>query len=177
MKKIIAVLLSVVVALSFACCTKKVDEKEPVATNNEASIKEESDSKIYKVGETWTVPNLLSFTITGVKEVEPEPEYNEGVEPACVYLIDYKYENLGFEDEILDGLYMFLSSYVVDSQKKEGYSYQISEDIKYPKTIKVGESCEAQDVIALDNKGNFLITMCEYDSMFNRYSATFEIEV
>ncbi|MBQ0098488.1 MAG: hypothetical protein KBS62_06115 [Oscillospiraceae bacterium] len=177
MKKVLALLLILVLTLSLACCTKKIEDNTDIATEDEVEISRKSDSKIYKIGETWTVPDLLSFTITGVKEVQPQPEYNEGLSPEAVYLIDYKYENLGFEDDILEGLYMFVSGNVVDSKNQEGYSYYTTDEIKFPKTIKVGESCEAQDVVALDNKGKFMITMREYDSMFNEYVATFEIDV
>ena len=176
MKRYLALIICVALLFTLAGCTKKVSENTDAATEDEISISRKTDSKIYKIGETWTVPDLLSFTITGVKEVEPQPEYNDGLSPEAVYLIDYEYENLGFEDDILDGLYMFVSGYVVDSKNEDGYSYYTTDEIKYPKTIKVGETCSAQDVVALDNRGKFLITMREYDSAFNEYAATFEIE-
>ena len=52
----------------------------------------------YTIGETWTVDGQWSLTVTGVTETAERNEYADE-KPAAVYIVDYEYTNIGYEDE------------------------------------------------------------------------------
>ena len=126
-----------------------------------------------KIGETWVVDGQWKFTINSVRESELETDYN-GMDPEKVYVVDYTYENIGFDDGY--GLYMYLDSCVVDSAGMMGYSYPGDVD-SYPKSINPGETCNAQDSIGVDHAGSFRIYMSEYDDNDELFTQTFLVEV
>lgn len=91
-------------------------------------------------------------------------------------LLTYTYENLGYDDDIMDGLYISLDDGIVDSAGKMGYSYP-GDMTLYPQETPVGATCEAQVCIGVDNAGNFKINYSNYDRDYNKYSAVFSVEI
>ena len=67
-----------------------------------------------KNGETWTVDGQWSMTILGASMTEERNEFSD-LNPAVIYVVDYTYTNLGYEDTILDGLYITLDQEILDS--------------------------------------------------------------
>ena len=65
----------------------------------------------YTIGETWTVDGQWSLTVTGVTETA---ERNE--KPAAVYIVDYEYTNIGYEDEdgIAKGIFFDMEDTIID---------------------------------------------------------------
>lgn len=68
----------------------------------------------YGIGDTWEVEGQWKLTIDGVTITDERNEYADE-EPAQVVIIDYSYENIGYEDEdgIMDGLY-----FAIDNEHK-----------------------------------------------------------
>lgn len=134
-----------------------------------------SDKAEYGIGDTWTVEGQWSVTLESVEELTSRNEYDDR-DPAAVYVLTYTYENLGYDDEIMDGLYISLDDGIVDSQKKMGYSYPGDISL-YPQETPVGASCEAQVCIGVDNAGDFKINYSTYDGNGQKQSAVFTVPV
>lgn len=129
----------------------------------------------YKIGETYVVEGQWKITVDSVEATEDRNEYS-GKTPGAVYIVTYTYENIGYDDDYTDGLYIDLEGGIVDSAGKMGYSYP-GDVTLYPQETPVGASCEAQACIGVDNPGNFKINFSMYDGNTEKQSAVFEIEV
>lgn len=141
-----------------------------------AKYTEGTSQEEYKIGETWTVPGQWSLTINSVEETADRNEFEER-QPGAVYIVNYAYENLGYEDEYMGGLYLsFDLGNVVDSAGKMGYSYPGTVDM-YPQETPVGATCEAQACIGVDNPGSFKIHFSTYDGTSTEQSAVFSVDM
>lgn len=129
----------------------------------------------YKIGETYIVEGQWKITVDSVEATEDRNEYSDKT-PGAVYIVTYTYENIGYDDDYTDGLYIDLEGGIVDSAGKMGYSYP-GDVTLYPQETPVGASCEAQACIGVDNPGNFKINFSMYDGNTEKQSAVFEIEV
>ena len=69
----------------------------------------------YTIGETWTVDGQWSLTVTGVTETAERNEFSEKA-PAAVYIVDYEYTNIGYEDEdgIAKGIFFDMEDTIID---------------------------------------------------------------
>ena len=143
---------------------------------DEAQISSESTSQdTYKIGETYVVEGQWKITVNSITATDDRNEYSDK-NPAAVYLVTYTYENLGYDDDIINGLYISLDDGIVDSAGKMGYSYP-GDISMYPQETPVGASCQAQACIGVDNAGSFKINFYNYDSNNQKQSAVFEIDV
>ena len=129
----------------------------------------------YRIGEAWTVDGQWSLTVTGISEMKERNEFSE-YDPEAVYVIDYAYTNLGFEDEIWDGLYLNIDDCVVDSVGFMGYSYPGDID-NYAKETPVGATCKAQACVGVRHAGDVQIIVTKYDGEGKRQSAVFWAEL
>lgn len=134
-----------------------------------------TDQDSYKIGDSWVVEGQWKVTVNSVEETSDRNEYAEQ-NPAAVYIVTYTYENIGYEDDFMDGLYISLEDGIIDSAGKMGYSYPGDISL-YPQETPVGASCEAQACIGVDNAGNFKINFNTYDGNSEKQSAVFDIEV
>lgn len=134
-----------------------------------------TDQDSYKIGDSWVVEGQWKVTVDSVEETSDRNEYAEQ-NPAAVYIVTYTYENIGYEDDFMDGLYISLEDGIVDNAGKMGYSYPGDISL-YPQETPVGASCEAQACIGVDNAGNFKINFNTYDGNGEKQSAVFDIEV
>lgn len=127
-----------------------------------------------KNGETWTVDGQWSMTILGASMTEERNEFSD-LNPAVIYVVDYTYTNLGYEDTILDGLYITLDQEILDSTGAEGCFYPglIS---NLPENVPVGATCRAQAWIGVENPGTFKINMSMYDVKMNQHQASFTVD-
>ena len=87
-----------------------------------AKIPSSTNQKEYKIGETWVVEGQWKLTVDSVEETQDRNEFAEQ-QPQAVYIVTYTYENLGYESEYSDGLYLSMEDSIVDSAGKMGYSY------------------------------------------------------
>ncbi len=148
---------------------------ESVETAETSGKTEEKTS--YAIGETWTVDGQWSLTITGVTATSYRNEFYTTHTPSAVYIVDYTYTNIGYESNIMDGLYLDLSSEtVVDSEETMGYSYPAT-NVTHPSQTPVGATCKAQAAIGVDNAGSFTLSVNKYDGNNDKQKATFDITV
>ena len=151
-----------------------ITSKSPEAATAISSFQLQGD---YNIGETWTIDGQWKLTVTGVRKATEKSPF-ETTEPAAAYLVSYTYENLGYVDSdgIMDGLYFIMDDVIVDSTGSLGRPYVISVD-KEPLETPVGETCEAEVGIALDNPGSFVLYVSDYDGNGTKQSASFKIDV
>lgn len=143
---------------------------------DEAKSSSESTSQdSYKIGESYVVDGQWKITVNSVAATDDRNEYSDK-NPVAVYIVTYTYENLGYEDDYMDGLFVSLDDGIVDSAGKMGYSYPGNVTL-YAQEAPVGASCEAQACIGVDNPGNFKINFSAYDGNETKQSAVFDIEV
>lgn len=147
------------------------DEDTPSETPSEPS----SQGKVFNIGETWIVDGQWEFTITGVTETDDRNQYSEK-KPGAVYIVDFTYKNIGYEDDIMDGLFFDISSTIVDNAGEMGYGYP-NTVVNVAKATPVGATCKAQECIGVDNPGDFKIMISEYDGNSEKRSATFNLNV
>ena len=161
-KKFLSLALSAMIGLSLTACG------EPTAainTTKDNTVKEEpsasEEKKEVAVGETWEVDGQWKLTVNSVTETADRNEFSDK-EPAAVYIIDYTYENIGYEDDFMDGLYINPDSgQIVDAANNMGYSYPVMVD-REPEEVPVGASITAQTAIGVDNPGDFKINLSEH---------------
>ena len=134
-----------------------------------------SDQDSYSLGETWTVPGQWRITLNEVEETADRNEYAD-TDPAAVYVLTYTYENLGYESDYMDGLFVDLSQGIVDAAGSMGYEYP-GDVTYYPQETPVGASCKAQICIGVDNPGDFQVHYSAYDGEENEQKTVFSISV
>ncbi|MBO5476993.1 MAG: hypothetical protein J6A15_04510 [Clostridia bacterium] len=146
--------------------------------NSTTNNSNKTENKVYKLGETWTVDGQWNLTVNSVTTTTERNQFSDKT-PAQVLIVDYSYENLGYEDDIMDGLFISLEiETIIDANGEVGYSYPNSV-ANYPQEIPVGAKCSnAQACIAVDNTSDKIkIIVTEYDSNDKKQKATFELEV
>ena len=153
---------------------KTIDELQKQLDEASSGAKSTSQDT-YKIGESYVVEGQWKITVDSVEATDDRNEYSDK-KPAAVYLITYTYENIGYDDDIMNGLYISLDDGIVDSSGKMGYSYP-GDISMYPQETPVGASCQAQACIGVDNAGSFKINFYNYDSNGQKQSAVFEIDV
>lgn len=104
MKKLTAIVLTGALLLLTAC-----------SDSDSGSGKKSKKKDYYTIGETWTVDGQWSLTVTGVTETAERNEYSEK-KPVAVYIVDYEYTNIGYEDEdgIAKGIFFDMEDTIID---------------------------------------------------------------
>ena len=100
---------------------KTIDELQKQLDEASSGAKSTSQDT-YKIGESYVVEGQWKITVDSVETTDDRNEYSDK-NPAAVYLVTYTYENLGYDDDIMNGLYISLDDGIVDSAGKMGYSY------------------------------------------------------
>lgn len=157
--------------------TVKLEKTASESNTDSASENEEDEEEetVYGIGDTWTVDGQWELTVNSVEETQDRNEFSDKT-PAAVYIVNYSYTNIGYEDDIMDGLYLSMEDTIVDAGGIMGYSYPGS-ITQYPQATPVGATCNAQACIGVDNAGDFKITVNTYDGESNKQTATFELSV
>ena len=175
----IALAAAILLVGGTACSSTTTDTSGTTdqTTTSVTTATPEPEETAYAIGETWTVDGQWSLTIDSVTTSDERNEFSDKT-PAAVYIVDYTYTNIGYEDEsgLMDGLYLDISSNVVDSAGFMGYSYP-GNITSYPQETPVGASCKAQACIGVDNAGSFQLNVTQYDGNGDKQSATFDISV
>ena len=157
--------------------TTQAETTTEAETNTEAETEPEDDG-VYEIGETWEVEGQWKITVDSITATDDRNEFAD-TDPAAVYIIEYTYENLGYEDEsgMMDGLFVdFSMGQIVDAEKFMGYSYPGDQEL-YAQEVPVGAKMKAQSVIGVDNPGSFTVTLSMYDGNGNEQEATFNCVV
>ena len=139
-KKLTAIVLAGAMVLLTAC-----------SDSGSGSGRKSKKKDYYTIGETWTVDGQWSLTVTGVTETAERNEFSEKT-PAAVYIVDYEYTNIGYEDEdgIAKGIFFDMEDTIVDSGGIMGYSYP-NDVARTPNEAPIGSTCKAQACIGVDN--------------------------
>lgn len=180
-RRILALLFGAAMVFALAACgggdAGEAPAGEEQSSDQAAEQAETPEKTEYKIGETWTVDGLWEMTVTGVTETADRNEYDER-EPTAVYIVDYTYTNIGFEDDsgFWDGLYLSADSSIIDNAGTMGYSYP-GDVSYYPKETPVGATCKAQACIGVDTAGSFKLIVSQYDANGEEHDATFLVEV
>ena len=125
----------------------------------------------YDMGDTWTVDGQWELTINGVHTTDERNEYSY-YNPAAVYIVNYTYTNLGYENDYSDGLYMGIDDTIVDAEGWMGYSYPGS-ITNYSQMAPVGATCDAEACIGVDHAGTFTLYVTVYDGQGEKQTASF----
>jgi len=131
----------------------------------------------YNIGETWTVDGQWTLTVTGVTLTEDRNQFSDK-SPAAVYIVDYTYTNIGYEDSlgIMDGIYFTLDDIIVDSIGKMGDSYPLTVT-KSAQEAPVGATSDGQVCICVNNPGSFKLYVTKYDGNDEKQKAIFNVTV
>ena len=131
------------------------------------------------VGDTWTVDGQWKLTIDSVTTTPDRNQFAD-INPQQVVIVTYSYENLGYENDIMDGLYFDLNmdASVVDAAGEMAVSYpgNIS---KHPQETPVGAKCTgAQSCIGLMNASDTItMKITKYDGNGNSQSIDCNLKV
>lgn len=145
----------------------------PSNNSNDTTV----STPVFNLGQTWTVPGQWKITINYATEMSERNPYSDK-NPVAVYLIDYTYENIGYTDDMMDGLFISLGiERVIDSNGYAGYDYPNSPTY-FPQCIPVGAKCHAQSCIAVDHKGPLKVYIDNYaGNSYTKYSAIFNVPI
>ncbi|MCO7151880.1 hypothetical protein [Vagococcus lutrae] len=157
--------------------TEAKKETDETITETTEEIKEvKKDEKIvYKQDEWWEVDGQWRLKVNNVTTTDERNQFSDK-EPAQVVIIDYTYENLGYESDFQD-LFM-IPEKVIDSQKKMAEPYPASGKGDPQPTPPGAMTENATYVYGLNNEGGpITIIFEEYDNDSNLQKATFEIDI
>lgn len=148
--------------------TTTVSKEETTATS-------EIENKVYQVDEWWEVNGEFRLKVNIVTVTEDRNQFSDK-EPEQVVIINYTYENLGYEGSTQD-LYMRPKT-VVDSQNSVAERYPARTGTN-PTTVPIGATLEGAEIAyGLNNPGgNIQIKFEQRDTDRNKHEATFEIPV
>lgn len=172
-KKLLFIVLSLVLCIGLIGCGGGDSD---TASGSEPEQKEKD--VVYGIGDTWEVDGQWKLTIDSVTVTDQRNEFAD-TEPAEVIIVNYTYENLGYEDSdgYMDGLFLDLEmAQIIDSGGQMCQSYPAVETINYAQEAPVGATCNAQAAIGLTTAGAPVkLILNEYDGNGNKQKATFEL--
>lgn len=176
-RKALLLLLTLAVALAFSACGDSGSGSSDTASDEPAAEEQAetpAKAETYGVGDTWTVDGKFSVTINSITATDERNEFYDGEEPAEVVIIDYTYNNIGYENEIMDGLFVDFDK-VMDNDGNMCQTYPANLN-KYAQATPVGGTCNAEEAYALKVAGGTVTVMISlYDDDYNEYKATFEL--
>lgn len=146
----------------------------PQYTGEEGKTDSTESSKVYGLGEPWTVDGSFSVVFNSAINTTERSEYS-GDKPQVV-ILTYEYENIGFEKGTSDFSVTNLTA--IDSNKVLGDSYSLP-DLKYPKSAPVGtKSVGNQVAFGLNNVSSEITVNVEvYEDGSGNHKATFKLPV
>ncbi len=144
-----------------------------VVNSNKTSAAE----KIYSLGDTWTVDGFWAFTFNSATSTDKRNQYSDKT-PNQVVVLDYIFENLGFQSNIID-FYTSSDHMKVLDEKGEAASTYPGNLIIYPiETPSDKKYSGAQEVFGLNNESSIITVYVEiYDNNKEKHNATFKLKV
>ncbi|MES5415238.1 hypothetical protein ABVF54_12725 [Enterococcus mundtii] len=134
-----------------------------------------TENKIYGIDEWWEVDGEFRLKVNNVTVTEDRNQFADK-EPEQVVVINYTYENIGYEGTSQD-LYMRPKT-VIDSHNSVAERYPARTGTK-PTTVPIGATLEnAEIAYGLNNSGDSVqIKFEQRDTYRNKHEAIFEIPV
>lgn len=152
---------------------EEVPTKAAVENIEETQMTPPEDGR-FRIGETWEVSGQWRLTITGVRETTDRNQYSE-LNPEAVYIVSFRSENLGYQNEYGEGLYFLMDDSIVDSCGEMGYSYP-GDKVYYQNETPIGAYCNGEEVIGVNHRGSFVLTVSKRDGNGNNQTAQFLVE-
>lgn len=137
----------------------------------EVTVVDSNKTIPYKIGDTWTVDGLWTFTFNSVTTTDERYHQPGDDIPEQVVVLDYTYE--GIDD---GGNYMDMYTFsVIDADGNIARKYP-SKDMN---ETKIGEKCEGLKAIygLFDKSDKITVKVTMYDEEYNVYKAIFELDV
>lgn len=159
---------------------KALKQNENLQTQNEANQTDQEEVKennnYLSINDQWTVDGQWKLKILSVKTTEERNEFSDK-KPKQVVIVSYAYENIGYESEYSDGLFL-VPDQIIDEKGSVGYEYP-AKQTHYADEIPVGSKIEiAEKVFGLDNESKeVLINFSTYDGNENKQKITFKVPV
>lgn len=150
------------------------DDAKDMDKNDGADL--EKPAGAYEIGQKWVVPGQWEVTIDSVEETSIRNQY-ASKKPEAVYIINYTYKNIGYTGNNGKGLFITPHDKVIDSKGKPGYIYPLASKLNTAKATAIGDTCKAQVVVGVDNKGDFITNVIQYDSNLISQNMPFFIDV
>jgi hypothetical protein len=183
MKKVFLLLLTLCMTVYFVGCfaidsgvdIKTKETSDPDAT--EAPKATTQPDKKFGLGEKVSIKKdgkeLYTLIINSVTVTDERNQFDES-NPAQVIIINYTYENIASEDDIIISSMNFK---FIDSDGNVCSSYPISSLDKMAQSTPMGAKCTAEEAYGLKIAGG-TIKLSFYDNMFSsKADAVFEINV
>lgn len=135
-----------------------------------------SENKILGINDEWVVDGQWKLKILDVKTTNDRNPYSEK-KPKQVVVVSYTYENIGFENDIYDGLFL-TPDQIIDEKGSVGYDYP-GNQTHFADEIPVGAKIEiAEQVFGLDNESKQVtLNFLQYDANGQKQKATFKVPV
>lgn len=152
------------------------DIQEQVDANTENSTQETKSNSVLGIEDEWVVDGQWKLKILDVKRTQNRNEYAD-TDPAEVVIVSYTYENLGYENEYSEGLYL-APEQIIDEQGSVGHSYP-GEQTHYPDEISAGSKVDiAEAIFGINNASNEVtVNFAKHDSNGNNQKASFKVPV
>lgn len=157
----------------------QITAKQTETSQDEAPVETKEDKKENKVlgiDDEWIVDGQWKLKILGVTPTDDRNPYSEK-EPAQVVVVSYTYENLGYEDDIMDGLFL-TPDQMIDEQGSVGYDYP-ADTTHYADDIPVGAKVDiAEQAYGLNNVSKEVtVNFSTYDSNGQKQKVSFKVPV
>lgn len=152
------------------------EDENKLDSLKETNVKETKTNNTLGINDDWIVDGQWKLKILDVKTTQDRNEYSDK-NPAQVVIVSYTYENIGYEDEFMDGLFL-TPEQIIDANGSVGYGYP-AKKTHHADTIPVGSRVDiAEEAFGLNNQSNEVsINFVQYDGNGNKQKATFKVPV
>lgn len=171
--KFVSILMIFGLFFNFGCYDSDIEVNNEPANNDNNTISEvKKEQKSYGLNEDVYIKSddgEYRLRITNISETSDRNPFSDVVANRVI-IIDYEYENISDEDDVLISDYNFK---VYDSNNDKLETYPVT--TKYGGSVGVGRKVTASMAYALNNDSNY-IELEYYDNMFySRSNCIFKI--
>ena len=151
-------------------------EEENKESTKEADDDMKEDNQELTMDDEWIVDGMVKLKLNSVKQFDERNEF-EDTDPEQAILIDYSYENIGYNVNDM-GLFIEPNS-VIDQEGTMGEGYGAPFDLTYAQEAPEGAKVEnAQATFGLKNPSDEVKIMFNiYDEDGNEYKGTFKAPI
>lgn len=158
--------------------TAKQEEQVKEEDSKDEQVKEEKpkENKVLGIDDEWIVDGQWKLKILGVTPTDDRNEFSDK-EPAQVVLVSYTYENLGYEDDIMDGLFL-TPDQMIDEQGSVAYDYPAN-TTHHADEVPVGAKVDiAEQAYGLNNASKEVtVNFVKYDGNGQKQKVSFKVPV
>ncbi|CAD2079334.1 hypothetical protein GCM10007275_11370 [Jeotgalicoccus coquinae] len=155
--------------------TAEITETDVVDGVEDSNEESADQMTTYSQGEWWEISDEWRLKINQVYSTDERNQFSDK-NPEQVVIINYTYENLGFEGSVQD---LYLTPYnVIDSEGVIAETYPTS-GIKGARPAPIGSTMEEAEVsYGLSNSGGEIqIVFEKFDTSRNKHTGVFSIEI